>query len=119
MRHENSVFHQLQQHIPWALFDQLVDEHKADRRVRHEGPPGAGRSVTGAAGGDVELGLAGGVAPELLGEEQRALNAKYDYRYSRLVIVFGGLLREKRISEQDLEGLSADKRERIRDIATY
>ena len=34
MRHENSVFHQLQQHIPWALFDQLVDEHKADRRVR-------------------------------------------------------------------------------------
>lgn len=34
MRHENSVFHQLQQHIPWTLFDQLVDEHKADRRVR-------------------------------------------------------------------------------------
>lgn len=34
MRHENSVFHQLQQHIPWALFDRLVDEHKADRRVR-------------------------------------------------------------------------------------
>lgn len=34
MRHENSVFHQLQQHIPWAVFDRLVDEHKADRRVR-------------------------------------------------------------------------------------
>lgn len=34
MRHENSVFHQLQQHIPWEHFGQLVDEHKADRRVR-------------------------------------------------------------------------------------
>lgn len=34
MRHENSVFHQLQQHIPWGVFDRLVDEHKADHRVR-------------------------------------------------------------------------------------
>jgi len=34
MRHENSVFHQIQKHIPWAVFDGLVDEHKADRRVR-------------------------------------------------------------------------------------
>lgn len=34
MRHENSVFHQLQQHIPWTVFDRLVDEHKADHRVR-------------------------------------------------------------------------------------
>ncbi|WP_320197265.1 IS4 family transposase [Agrobacterium rosae] len=34
MRHKNSVFHQLQQHIPWSVFDKLVDEHKADHRVR-------------------------------------------------------------------------------------
>lgn len=34
MRHKNSVFHQLQQHIPWSVFDRLVDEHKADHRVR-------------------------------------------------------------------------------------
>jgi len=34
MRHENSVFHQLQQHVPWSEFDRLVDEHKADHRVR-------------------------------------------------------------------------------------
>lgn len=34
MRHENSVFHQLQQQIPWAVFDRLVDEYKADHRVR-------------------------------------------------------------------------------------
>jgi hypothetical protein len=34
MRHHNSVFHQLSKHIPWAVFDRLVDEHGADFRVR-------------------------------------------------------------------------------------
>lgn len=34
MRHHNSVFHQLLKHVPWAVFDRLVDEHGADRRVR-------------------------------------------------------------------------------------
>lgn len=34
MRHENSVFHQIQKHVPWGLFDRLVDEHKADYRIR-------------------------------------------------------------------------------------
>jgi hypothetical protein len=34
MRHENSVFHALSKHIPWAAFERLVDEHGADRRVR-------------------------------------------------------------------------------------
>lgn len=34
MRHHNSVFHDLLKRIPWALFDRLVAEHKADHRVR-------------------------------------------------------------------------------------
>jgi IS4 transposase len=34
MRHHNSVFHQLSKHIPWTAFDRLVDEHRADRRMR-------------------------------------------------------------------------------------
>ncbi len=34
MQHENSVFHQLTKTIPWHLFDQLVDKHKSDFRVR-------------------------------------------------------------------------------------
>lgn len=34
MQHQNSVFHQIQRHIPWAAFDHLVDVHKADHRVR-------------------------------------------------------------------------------------
>ena len=34
MRHQNSVFHQLTKHIPWAVFERSVAAHEADRRVR-------------------------------------------------------------------------------------
>jgi IS4 transposase len=34
MRHQNSVFHSILKHVPWADFDRLVEEHAADLRVR-------------------------------------------------------------------------------------
>ena len=34
MRHHNSVLHGLLKHIPWQAFEELVDEHGADARVR-------------------------------------------------------------------------------------
>lgn len=34
MRHHNSVLHGLLKHVPWSRFDELVDEHGADARVR-------------------------------------------------------------------------------------
>jgi hypothetical protein len=34
MRHHNSVLHELTKHIPWSVFDRLVDEYGADFRVR-------------------------------------------------------------------------------------
>jgi transposase len=34
MRHENSVFHGVLKQVPWSEFDRLVDEHRADHRVR-------------------------------------------------------------------------------------
>ena len=34
MRHQNSVFHDLLQLIPWGEFDRLVDEHGSDELVR-------------------------------------------------------------------------------------
>jgi len=34
MRHDNSVFHSLQRHIPWSVFAALVEKYGADRRVR-------------------------------------------------------------------------------------
>ena len=34
MQHQNSVFHDLLKHVPWAKFDHLVDDHGADVRIR-------------------------------------------------------------------------------------
>ncbi len=34
MRHKNSVFHDMLKHVPWGTFDRLVEEHRADFRVR-------------------------------------------------------------------------------------
>jgi hypothetical protein len=34
VRHHNSVLHGLLKHIPWSVFDELVDERGADARVR-------------------------------------------------------------------------------------
>jgi Transposase DDE domain/Domain of unknown function (DUF4372) len=34
MQHQNSVFHGVLKHVPWAEFDRLVEAHGADLRVR-------------------------------------------------------------------------------------
>ena len=34
MRHQNSVFHGLLKHVPWATLDRLVEEHEVDRDPR-------------------------------------------------------------------------------------
>ncbi len=52
-----------------------------------------------------------------LADTQRKIESKYDYRYSQLEFVFGRLLREKRISEQDMNGLAEEKLAAIRHIA--
>ncbi len=51
---------------------------------------------------------------EYLGKQQRQIGEKYDYRYSQLIFVFGLLLREKWIEEQDLTGLNEEKLAAIR-----
>jgi Photoprotection regulator fluorescence recovery protein len=52
-----------------------------------------------------------------LNQRRRELDAKYDYRYSRLISVFGQLIREGRLTETQLEGLSRDKLLSIRRVA--
>jgi len=34
MRHQNSVFHGVLKHVPWSVFDALVEKHEADFAVR-------------------------------------------------------------------------------------
>lgn len=52
-----------------------------------------------------------------LAHAQRDIESKYDYRYSQLELVFGRLLREKRIEAQDLNGLADEKLAAILRIA--
>ena len=54
-----------------------------------------------------------------LAEARRGIEKTYDYRYSQLHFVFGRLLREKRIEERDLEGLSEDHLAAVRRIASF
>lgn len=51
-----------------------------------------------------------------LAERQDEIDEKYDYRYSRLILVFARLVREGRIREEQLDGLSGEKLEMIKDL---
>ena len=53
-----------------------------------------------------------------LAHQRRDIDTKYDFRYSQLIIVFGKLLRENRVTEQQLEGLGKEKLSYIERIAT-
>jgi hypothetical protein len=46
---------------------------------------------------------------DFLGCRRRAIDEKYDFRYSQLIYVFGTLMVQKRIQAEDLTGLSEEK----------
>ena len=54
-----------------------------------------------------------------LTQRRKEIDRKYDYRYSQLDLVFGRLLREKWIGEEDLRGLGEDKLRAIRSYAKF
>jgi Asp-tRNA(Asn)/Glu-tRNA(Gln) amidotransferase B subunit len=54
-----------------------------------------------------------------LTKQQRALDEKYDYRYSELILVFARLLSEKWIDEKDLNGLNPEKLQAIRNLLSW
>ena len=53
-----------------------------------------------------------------LTQRRQEIDAKYDFRYSVLPLVFANLLRDGRISEDDLLGLGEDKLEVTRVAAS-
>jgi hypothetical protein len=54
---------------------------------------------------------------DYIAEQRRQIDSKYDFRYSQLIQVFGRLLREDRIEEEELQALSAEKLAWIQTIA--
>jgi photoprotection regulator FRP-like protein len=53
-----------------------------------------------------------------LDRQRRKIEDKYDYRYSQLLLLFARLLREGRIREDQLHGLSEEKLSYIRRIVS-
>jgi hypothetical protein len=56
---------------------------------------------------------------EYLTQRRKEIDHKYNYRYSHLTQVFGRLLYETRVSEQELHGFSEDKLKTIRSFAKF
>ena len=56
---------------------------------------------------------------EFLTRRRHQIDKKYDYRYSQLTTVFGRLLYERRITEENLHGLHEDKLQLIHNAAEY
>jgi len=54
-----------------------------------------------------------------LTERRKEIDRKYDYRYSQLTQVFGRLLHERRLSEEELRGLREDKMKLIHSFAEF
>ena len=54
-----------------------------------------------------------------LTQRRKEIDRKYDYRYSQLTQVFGRLLYEKRLREDELSGLREDKLQPIRSFANF
>ena len=54
-----------------------------------------------------------------LTQRRKEIDRKYDYRYSHLTQVFGRLLYETRVSEEELRGFSEDKLKTIRSLAKF
>ena len=54
-----------------------------------------------------------------LTQRRKEIDRKYDYRYSQLTQVFGRLLYEKRLGEEELGGLREDKLKSIRSLAKF
>ena len=54
-----------------------------------------------------------------LTERRKEIERKYDYRYSQLTHVFGRLLHEVRVREEELRGLREHKLKPIRSFAKF
>lgn len=54
-----------------------------------------------------------------LTQRRKDIDRKYEFRSSRLTHVFGRLLHEKRLREEELRGLGEDKLKPIRSLAKF
>jgi hypothetical protein len=56
---------------------------------------------------------------DYLDKKRAEIDAKYDYRYSVLIMVFARLMSDGFLKESDLQGIDQEKIDAIKKIATY
>ncbi len=56
---------------------------------------------------------------QYLTERRKQIDRKYNFRLSQLTSVFGNLVREGRLAEEELRGVREDKLESIRSYARF
>jgi hypothetical protein len=56
---------------------------------------------------------------QYLTQRRKEIDRKYEYKYSQLTHVFGRLLHEQRLCEEELHGLREDKLKLIRSFAKF
>lgn len=56
---------------------------------------------------------------DYLAEKRRELAEKYDYRYSMLMLVLARLINDGFLRLEDLEGLSEDKLDKIKELIKF
>ncbi len=54
-----------------------------------------------------------------LTQSRKKIDRTFDYRYSVLIDVFGRLIRERRLSDKELQGLGQEKLKSIRSYAKF
>ena len=102
----------------------MVEVRESDRAqsLRRCSETGASRVDAGSKGDRrPDQAAVGPVGPAgiLLTQRRKEIDRKYDYRYSHLTQVFGRLLYETRVSEEELRGFSEDKLKTIRSLAKF
>ena len=56
---------------------------------------------------------------DFLTEKRDEIDEKYDYRYSKLILVFARLINEGWLDSSDLEGLAEDKLDRMKALIKF
>jgi hypothetical protein len=56
---------------------------------------------------------------DFLTEKRDEIDEKYDYRYSKLILVFSRLINEGWLDFSDLEGLAEDKIDRMKSLIDF
>ncbi len=101
--------------LKWTQKEKLISRAAFDKAYRSECDDIV-RTVRRKLGGLSEPKEIWGLE-DYLYEKRREVDGKYDYRYSKLIFVFGRLVREGWITVNDLEGLGEEKIRRIQLMA--